>query len=270
MPAAIIPIGSRKRACWSLLEVARPGRGPCRSAFCWWMTNGPAGVSPAGFGMAGRSRRRMKCEVLAELHDDLGRKALETGGARLLDTLEDSLSHFLRIGNRTAMAYAGDAQAAADRLFDEHVDAADPAFCDASAALRAARRGYEIRRTAWRASTSALGANAAAAAPDGRDVRRARGGAIHGTSHPGRQPLHFPRAGDGFAPGPVAADRRLRAERRPVAIYGQALCGTCQPRRIGEREAPIRLEPRNPEFEAFKLDGDRFRVIAEFVQVLPS
>jgi hypothetical protein len=37
-----------------------------------------------------------------------------------------------------------------------------------------------------------------------------------------------------------------------------------------EREAPIRLEPRNPEFEAFELDGDRFRVIAEFVQVLPS
>jgi SOS-response transcriptional repressor LexA len=37
-----------------------------------------------------------------------------------------------------------------------------------------------------------------------------------------------------------------------------------------EREAPIRLEPLNREFEAFELEGDRFRVIAEFVQVLPS
>jgi SOS-response transcriptional repressor LexA len=37
-----------------------------------------------------------------------------------------------------------------------------------------------------------------------------------------------------------------------------------------EREAPIRLEPLNPEFEAFELDGDRFRVIAEFVRVLSS
>ncbi len=32
----------------------------------------------------------------------------------------------------------------------------------------------------------------------------------------------------------------------------------------------IRLEPLNPEFEAFDLGEGDFRVIAEFVQVLPS
>ena len=32
----------------------------------------------------------------------------------------------------------------------------------------------------------------------------------------------------------------------------------------------IRLEPLNREFEAFELTAMRFRVIAEFVQVLPS
>jgi phage repressor protein C with HTH and peptisase S24 domain len=37
-----------------------------------------------------------------------------------------------------------------------------------------------------------------------------------------------------------------------------------------ERETPIRLEPLNPEFEAFDLTSDQFRVVAEFVQVLPS
>jgi phage repressor protein C with HTH and peptisase S24 domain len=37
-----------------------------------------------------------------------------------------------------------------------------------------------------------------------------------------------------------------------------------------EREGPIRLEPLNREFEAFELTGDEFRVVAEFVQVLPS
>ncbi|MEP6717002.1 MAG: hypothetical protein ABJC09_15640, partial [Terriglobia bacterium] len=32
----------------------------------------------------------------------------------------------------------------------------------------------------------------------------------------------------------------------------------------------IRLEPLNPEFEAFDLGPDAFRVIAEFVTVLPD
>jgi len=35
-----------------------------------------------------------------------------------------------------------------------------------------------------------------------------------------------------------------------------------------ERGGPIRLEPLNPEFEAFDLTSDEFRVVAEFVQVL--
>jgi hypothetical protein len=37
-----------------------------------------------------------------------------------------------------------------------------------------------------------------------------------------------------------------------------------------ERTEKIRLEPINKEFAAFELEGDQFRVIAEFVQVLPS
>ena len=32
----------------------------------------------------------------------------------------------------------------------------------------------------------------------------------------------------------------------------------------------IRLEPLNPEFEAFDLGEGEFRVIAEFVQVMPA
>ncbi len=35
-----------------------------------------------------------------------------------------------------------------------------------------------------------------------------------------------------------------------------------------ERENAIRLEPLNPEFSAFDLTSDKFRVVAEFVQVL--
>jgi SOS-response transcriptional repressor LexA len=37
-----------------------------------------------------------------------------------------------------------------------------------------------------------------------------------------------------------------------------------------DRDQPIRLEPLNPEFPAFELTADKFRVVAEFVEVLPG
>jgi hypothetical protein len=37
-----------------------------------------------------------------------------------------------------------------------------------------------------------------------------------------------------------------------------------------EREQAIRLEPLNREFEPFELTSDKFRVVAEFVEVLQS
>ena len=62
-------------------------------------------------------------DVLNLLETDLRAKADENGAARLLESLEDSLSHFLRIGDRTAVSYTGDPSRMLDRLFDEYVDA---------------------------------------------------------------------------------------------------------------------------------------------------
>src|SRR5207248_9705617 len=59
--------------------------------------------------------------VLTALDHDLRLKAREMGGLRLLDVLEDGLSGFCRISDRTAVIYSS-APATVDRLFDVYVD----------------------------------------------------------------------------------------------------------------------------------------------------
>ena len=70
----------------------------------------------------GESLSEQEADVLQCLEEDLARKAVEWGAQGLLAWLEDGLSHFLRISERTAIAYSGSEQAAADRLFGEYVD----------------------------------------------------------------------------------------------------------------------------------------------------
>jgi hypothetical protein len=122
--SAVISIGAKRRGCWSLLEIAQPGRRPL----------------PYGILLADRETgemelrlRDLSCfedvdaleeqelDILGALDHDLRSKALEMGGLQLLDWLEDSLSGFFRISDRTTVFYS-DARATVDRLFDEHVD----------------------------------------------------------------------------------------------------------------------------------------------------
>jgi len=117
MPAAVTSIDSlrsardSRRGSWCLLEVA------------------PAGVNPVPFGIllvdeeTDRLSLRMlgaadieairdpeeneleeeEIDILDFLAGDLRQKARENGGRALLDALEDSLSHFLRIADRVAI-----------------------------------------------------------------------------------------------------------------------------------------------------------------------
>ena len=123
--------------------------------------------------------------------------------------------------------------AAADRLFDEHVDAAIRPFVTHLPlyGLRAAAtkfgEGMESER-------GGLAARAAKPASDGRDVCGAGRGPLDGTAHPGWQPLHFPRARDGLAAGTAGADREIRRDRfLSRATPSSAMRGTGRPRRIG-------------------------------------
>jgi SOS-response transcriptional repressor LexA len=272
MPAVVIPIGSKHRACWSLLEVARPGRHPV-----------PFGILLADEenGESGALTLRLRdadcfddleedeADYLAHLTEDLRRKGIEMGGTRLLDALEDSLSHFLRIGDRTAFAYSGDAQAAADRLFDEYVDGAVRPFVTHLPlyGLRAAAtkfgEGMESEHEGWRRAP--------------RNLRLTEGMFVAHVAGRSMEPL-IPDGSLCVFRAPVTGSRQGRlvliekfgetdfAARYTVKRYARH-AGRDE---SAEREAPIRLEPLNREFEAFELEGDQFRVIAEFVQVLPS
>lgn len=275
MPAAVIPIGFAKRpstghATWSLLELARPGAKPV-----------PLGillVDDADGTLTLRLRgsatfddlEEEEIDILDFLEADLLEKADENGGKALLDWLEDSLSNFLRIGDRTAVAYAGEAQKMTDRLFDEHVDASVKPFVTHLPV-------YTLR---------------AAATRFGEGMQSEQEGWVRA---PGHLTLHenmFVARVVGRSMEPLITDGSL-------CVFRTGVTGTRQGKRLlieqfGETDFAarytvkrytsdkkrarsedddweherIRLEPLNREFQAFDLGPDEFRVIAEFVAVL--
>ena len=270
MPAAVISIETKRRACWSLLEIAQTGRRPI-----------PYGILLAdedGGVWAQRLREiayfgeldEPEADILAALPADLKQKAREMGGLSLLAWLEDTLSNFLRISDRTSIVYS-DAQAAADRLFDEHVDGTVGRFVTHLPL-------YGLRA----AATEFGGEQELQGEPEGwvrapENLRLTEAMFVARVVGRSMEPL-IP---DGslciFRKG-VAGSRKNRflliekfdesdvAARYTVKKYAKQ--GDRD--ESAEREDKIRLEPLNPEFEPFDLTSDNFRVVAEFLQVLPS
>jgi SOS-response transcriptional repressor LexA len=274
MPGAVISIGERtagasRQAVWSLLEVARPGTRPV-----------PFGILLADeSGNPAEMRfRDLSCfdelvedeiDVLELLPGDLAAKGRETSGLDLIEALEGSLSHFLRISDRTSVAYSGDAQATVNRLFEEHVDPTVrphithlPLYGLRAAATKfgeymdAAEEGWVLAPENLRLSEGMFVAHVV-----GRSME--------------------PRIPDGslcIFRAPVVGSRYGRllliemldvddnSQRYTVKKYAR----TGDLAEGADREQSIRLEPLNREFDTFELDSDRFRVVAEFVQVLRS
>jgi hypothetical protein len=268
MPAAVISIGTKKRGFWSLLEVATSGSRP--------VPYGILLVDETTNELTVRLRD-MQCfeeldepefDILLELAADLAIKAREMGGARLLDWLEDTASNFIRVSDRTAVAF-GDAQGAVDRLFDEHVDATvrpyvtHLPFYGLRAAATKFGEGMDVEQESWvrtpdnlRLTTGmfvayVVGRSMEPMIPDGSAcVFRAPV-----TGSRGNRYLLIEKFSE--------ADFSLRYTVKKYARQGRLA-------ESEDREQPIRLEPLNPEFKAFELTSDQFRVVAEFVQVLPS
>jgi hypothetical protein len=221
-------------------------------------------------------------DVLAALASDLQMKAAEPGGAlALLASLEDSLSGFLRIGDRNAIEYAGDAERVADRLFHDHVNSAtgpgeiipfvthlplyglraaatkfgdsfDPDEVNEPDAWVPAPRGLRLSEGMFIAQV--VGRSMEPLIPDGSYcVFRAP---VTGTRQ-GKRLLIEQTGGQGADPSSRYTVKRYTS-RKTVDADGSW------------EHASIRLEPLNREFEAFDLREGEFRVIAEFVQVLPS
>jgi SOS-response transcriptional repressor LexA len=265
MPADVISIGTKRRAYWSLLEIAQAGRRPV-----------PYGILLAdeSTGAWTQLLRDLTCfdeldeqelDILSELSADLELKAREMGGLRLLESLEDSLSGFFRVSDRESIVYsdAEDANATVGRLFDQHVQPSArylPCFGLRAAATKFGE-GMEAGEESWVRAPENLRLT-----PE-MFVARVVGRSME------------PLISDGdlciFSAG-VAGSRNLRflliekfdetdfASRYTVKRYARQGARD----ESAERESPIRLEPLNRDFEAFELTSDKFRVVAEFVQVL--
>lgn len=268
MPTAVVSIASKRRGFWSLIEIAQPGRKTV-----------PYGILLAGEDSADWAMRlrgidcfdeldENESDVLTALGSDLEQKALEMGGVRLLASLEDSLSGFFRISDREAIAYAN-AGAAVDRLFDEHVDSevrqwiTHVPLYDLRAAATKFGEGMDVREERWLRTPESLRLTS------GMFAAHVVGGSMEPLIPDGSICLfRAPVTGSRFGRNLLIEkfDETDFAARYTVKRYAHRHSG----RDSVEREAPIRLEPLNPEFDAFDLTSDRFRVVAEFVQVLYS
>ena len=261
-----MPLVSSYSATYSVLELALPGRDP-----------EPVGVllhEPAQDRLYLRLRRDWQeiapeeAEVLGLLESDLETKAAEMGAERLLAYLEDVLSNVLRVGQRRA-AMVEDFPHAINRLYRENVRSTVREFVTHvprySLAVAAGKflENEEVSGEGWDEAPGGLKLT--------RDMFTAR---IVGRS---MEPL-IPdgsicvfRAGvTGSRQGRlvlVEALGRGSNDRYTVKRYHSEKAHTGE----GWSHARIRLEPLNPQFEAWDLDAreeGNLRIIAEFVQVL--
>ena len=274
MPSAVIPIdaqlrsrGTSRRGTWSLLEVAVPGNNPV-----------PLGILLVDEGTDGLNLRlrdaaeiedleEQEIDILALLADDLRMKARANGARALIDSL-DELSGFFRINDRTPISFTGDPQRATDRLYDEYVD-------------------RELRPFVTHLPLFGL---RAAATRFGEGMESEQEGWLRAPENLRLTPEMFIARVVGRSMEPLIPDGSL-------CIFRSNVTGTRQGKRLliekfGETDFAsrytvkrytsrkktnadgdweherIRLEPLNPEFDAFELGPDEFRVVAEFVDVL--
>ncbi|MEO5926578.1 MAG: S24 family peptidase [Bryobacteraceae bacterium] len=205
-----------------------------------------------------------EAEILEALQDDLEAKSAEMGGTRLLEYLNGSLSNLLRISEPREVIVENFDRALA-RLYKQNVDPRPqpfrthlPRFTLAVAAGKFLDN-EEITEDGWEEAPVGLRLH------ENMFVARIVGQSME------------PRIPDGslcvFRSGVVGSRQGKLVlveyqgggtnDRYTVKRYHS------EKNSSGEHER-VRLEPLNPEFDAWDLDPeeDRFRVIAEFIQVL--
>jgi SOS-response transcriptional repressor LexA len=209
-----------------------------------------------------------EAEVLSELESDLAAKIQDLGAARVLDHLHDTLSNTLTISAPREIMVE-DFDRAVLRLYREHVHTTVRPFVthlprySLSVAAGKFLENQEIGEEGWEEAPSGLTPTPA------MFVARIVGHSMEPRIPDGS--LCIFRAGvTGSREGRlvlVEYDGGGANDRHTVKVY-----------RSHKREHPddtwqhqvIRLEPLNPEFETLELnpEEDRFRIVAEFVQVL--
>jgi SOS-response transcriptional repressor LexA len=266
MPATVVRIESRLGQ-YSLLKLAMPGAPE--------HTIGVFLLDPASGRLYLRLRDRFDdlaapedLEYLSLLEGDLRSRADELGGEPFVASLEDSLSQLLRISDRQAISVHS-FEHTLDRLFARHVEKTAvipfrthlPLYSLRAAATRFGE-DMQVEEEDWVRIPEGLRPS--------EDLFVAH---VVGRSMEPRIPdgsLNIFRA-------PVVGSRQNKIVL--VELLGQLDDSarytikkyTSRKVSAGEDEwshESIRLEPLNPEFQAFELEPDRVRVIAEWIRTL--
>ena len=267
MPASVVSISGRREGTYVLLEAALPGRLP--------QNIGVLLIDPAENRGWARLRPRYDdlaepddAEVLEALEEDIRAKLSEYGAEAYLQSLEDSLSNVLRVSQRQTVAVDAFTRVL-DRLYGENVEPVPVQPFRTHVPL------YSLR-----AAAGSLGEEMQSAAEDW--VRAPEGIRLTPdlfVAHVVGKSME-PRIPDGslnlFRANPTGSrqNKILLIERFGVlddtARYTVKRY-TSKKSFSGEdqwRHEQIRLEPLNPEFEAWDVDPEGFAVVAEWLRVI--
>ena len=250
----------------SILQLEMPGNAP--------VSAGVLLEDPANNRLYLRLRRDWdviapsEAEVLSELESDLAAKTRDLGAARVLDQLQDTLSNTLTISTPREVLVE-DFDRAVLRLYRELIHTTVRPFVthlplySLSVAAGKFLENQEVAEQGWEEAPSGLHPTPA------MFVARIAGRSMEPRIPDGS--LCVFRAGvTGSRDGRLVLVEYLGGgtnDRHTVKRYHSSK--RQRPDGSWEHEI-IRLEPLNPEFDAWELapEEDRFRIVAEFIQVL--
>ncbi|HWB83706.1 MAG TPA: S24 family peptidase [Bryobacteraceae bacterium] len=267
MPASVIPISGQRQGTYVLLEAALPGRSP--------QPIGVLLVDTAADRVWLRMRQRFDdfgeledAEVFEALEEDIRARAAEMGAEAYLSSLEDSLSNAVRVSERQTVSVDAFTRVL-DRLYSEHVEKA------AIEPFRTHLPLYSLRAAAGR-----LGEEMESSEEDWvRVPEGVRPSEDLFVAHVVGRSME-PRIPDGslnlFRLHPVGSRQNKilliqrfgvmdETARYTVKKYTSKKVQTGEDEWRHER---IRLEPLNPEFEAWDADPQDFAVVAEWLRVI--
>lgn len=267
MPASVVPISARRQGAYVLLETALPGY-PLHKI-------GVLLIDPERNRCWVRMRQRYDAladpedaEVLEALEDDMRERSAAMGAEQYLQWLEDSLSNAVRVSDRQSVAVDSFTRVL-DRLYSEQVETVD-----------VQRYVTHVPLFSLRAAAGQLGEDMPSAEEDWvRAPEGMRLGPDLFVAHVVGRSME-PRIPDGslnlfrFRPvgsrqGKILLIQRSGAldetARYTVKRYTSKKVETGEDQWQHER---IRLEPLNPEFEAWDVEPQDFAVVAEWLRVI--
>lgn len=267
MPATITSISARRHGTYVLLEAHLPGQ-PARNIGVYL-------VDPATDRLWLRMRANFEgvcepddIEVLEALAEDIRSHAAEMGAEAFLQSLEDSLSGVVRVSEREPVEVDSFSRVA-DGLFHRHVEKIDVEPFRTHVPL------YSLR-----AAAGSLGEEMPSSledwvrAPEGMLLdTRVFAAHVVGRSMEPRIPdgsLNLFRLNPvGSRQGKILLIQRFgvtdESARYTVKRYTSKKVETAEDE---WHHKGIRLEPLNPEFEAWDLEPEDFAVVAEWLRVL--